>query len=122
MACAADTAGLTAVLACARADPVGTPAREQGTVFSIVACWRNLGAFAVYGLGWFVVVLALGLLDRFLLSQLPVPMLGNILAISAGLWVASAFYASLYFTVVDCFESSADTGTPPLDAEPHTDA
>ena len=95
---------------------------SKALFFSIVACWRNLGAFAVYGLGWFVVVLALGLLDRFLLSQLPVPMLGNILAISAGLWVASAFYASLYFTVVDCFESSADTGTPPLDAEPHTDA
>lgn len=95
---------------------------SKALFFSIVACWRNLGAFAVYGLGWFVVVLALGLLDRFLLSQLPVPMLGNILAISAGLWVASAFYASLYFTVVDCFESSADTDTPPLDAEPHTDA
>jgi hypothetical protein len=95
---------------------------SKALFFSIVACWRNLGAFAVYGLCWFGVVLALGLLDRFLLSQLPIPMLGNVLAITAGLWVASAFYASLYFTVVDCFESPADVSPTDTDPSPQPEA
>ena len=83
-----------------------------------MACWRNLGAFAVYGLCWFGVMLGLGLFDRFILSQIPVPLLGNVLAIAGGMWVASAFYASLYFTVVDCFESPADVS--PTDTDPRS--
>ena len=79
--------------------------------FSIVACWRNLGAFAVYALCWFAVLLVVGLLDRFILSQLPVPFLGTVLGIAGGMWVASAFYASLYFTVVDCFDAPAAAST-----------
>lgn len=80
---------------------------SKALFFSAVACWRNLGAFAVYGLGWFGIVVALGLLDRLVLTLIPVPFLSNVLAITAGMWVAAAFYASLYFTVVDCFEPSA---------------
>ncbi|MDD2975810.1 BPSS1780 family membrane protein [Aquabacterium sp.] len=91
---------------------------SKALFFSIVACWRNLGAFAVYGLCWFGVVLALGLFDRFILSQIPVPLLGNVLAIAGGMWVASAFYASLYFTVVDCFESPVSPDVPTTEPEP----
>lgn len=90
---------------------------SKALFFSIVACWRNLGAFAVYGLCWFGVVLALGLFDRFILSQIPVPLLGNVLAIAGGMWVASAFYASLYFTVVDCFESPSAAETPASESD-----
>jgi hypothetical protein len=79
--------------------PVG-----KALFFSAVATWRNLGAFCVYGLGWMGVVLAIALVDRVLLALVPEPMLANVVALAAGMWVASAFYASLYFTVVDCFE------------------
>lgn len=95
---------------------------SKALFFSIVACWRNLGAFAIYAMGWFGVVLVLALIDRFLLSQLPIPLLGSVMAIAGGLWVASAFYASLYFTVADCFEPSADTGTPAAESGSPSDA
>ena len=85
---------------------------SKALFFSIVACWRNLGALVVYGLSWFGVVLALGLLDRFFFSLIPLPLLGNVLAIAGGMWVAPAFYASLYFTVLDCFESPTTPDAP----------
>lgn len=79
--------------------------------FSAVASWRNLGAFTVYGLGWAGILLALGLLDRLIHSVLGVPALTNMLAVVIGMAVAAAFYASLYFTVVDCFEAPKQPGS-----------
>lgn len=83
--------------------------------FSVVAVWRNLGAFVVYGLSWASIVIVVGLLDRVVLALIPVPLLGSALALAAGMWLAAAFYASLYFTVVDCFEpqAAAGAGAPP---------
>ena len=74
--------------------------------FSAVASWRNLGAFVLYGAGWMAAISALVVVDRFVLSLLP-DVLGSLLAVSGGLWLFAAFYASLYFTVMDCFDSSA---------------
>lgn len=92
--------------------PVG-----KALFFSAVATWRNLGAFVVYGLSWVGALFALGLLDRLLLSAIPVPVVANALAFAGALALAGAFYASLYFTTVDCFEAPApgvDEGTLPL--------
>ena len=72
--------------------------------FSVVACWRNLGAFILFGLGWFGAALALALLNLALSALVSEPMLVNTLMSMLAMWLASAFYASLYFTVVDCFE------------------
>lgn len=72
--------------------------------FSAVASWRNLGAFALYGLGWSGLMIALGVADRVLMAVVPVPALIEGVAMVTGMALASAFYASLYFTVVDCFE------------------
>jgi hypothetical protein len=72
--------------------------------FSAVASWRNLGAFALFGLGWAGAVLALVLVDGLLMAVVTEPMLVNVLITMGGMWMAAAFYASLYFTVVDCFE------------------
>jgi len=80
--------------------PVG-----KALFFSAVATWRNVGAFMVYGLSWLGALFALGLLDRLLLSAIPVPLLANALAFAGALGLAGAFYASLYFTTVECFES-----------------
>ncbi len=77
---------------------------SKALFFSAVATWRNLGAFMVYGLSWLGALVVLGLLDRLLISAIPVPMLANALAFSCALALAAAFYASLYFTTVDCFE------------------
>ena len=83
--------------------PVG-----KALFFSAVATWRNLGAFVVYGLCWLGALFVLGLLDRLVLGVLPVPVLANALAFSGALALAAAFYASLYFSTVECFESPQD--------------
>ncbi|WP_298014358.1 BPSS1780 family membrane protein [uncultured Aquabacterium sp.] len=86
--------------------------------FSWIACWRNLGAFVVYGAAWAVLILLVGLIDSVIAMVLPVPAVVNVLAVATGLWVAAAFYASLYFTVVDCFDAP---GTPPDGSSPGQD-
>lgn len=78
---------------------------SKALFFSAVASWRNVGAFAVFGVAWAAVILVVGVLDRLVAMLIPLPTVANVLAITAGMWVASAFYASLYFTVVDCFDA-----------------
>lgn len=80
--------------------PVG-----KAIFFSAVASWRNLSAFAIYGLSWGAVALLVALLVRALATLIPVPMVVEVLVVMISMWTASAFYASLYFTVVDCFEA-----------------
>lgn len=84
--------------------PVG-----KALFFSAVASWRNLGAFTVYGLAWASIVVVLALFDRALAALLPEPLLGDMLTMVAGIWIIGAFYASLYFTVVDCFDPHHET-------------
>ncbi|MBK6864291.1 MAG: hypothetical protein IPG91_12295 [Ideonella sp.] len=75
--------------------------------FSTVACWRNLGAFTVYGLAWGGVILAFGAIANVLAALLAQPQLIALAAIPAGLLFSTIFYASLYFTVTDCFAVEA---------------
>lgn len=84
--------------------------------FSAMACWHNIGAFILYGLSWTAAIAALGLAGELFRMASPEPILSNILMAIGGLWLASAFYASLYFTVVDCFEPASPT--PTTDAPP----
>lgn len=80
---------------------------RKALFFSAVASWRNLGAFALYGVGWMGLLVVVGVVMQVVLALVPVPALGTMIAVLGGMWVASAFYASLYFSVVDCFEPSA---------------
>ena len=80
--------------------------------FSIVACWRNMGAFTLYGLAW-VGVFALGGIGMSVLSALLLVLAGGgsvgAGAIAGGLMVmgalvmASMLFTSTYFTFRDCF-------------------
>lgn len=75
--------------------------------FSLVASWRNLGAFVVYAGVWLGVLMAGGLVIQVVSAVSPEPLITNIAVVFLGMWMAAAFYASLYFTVVDCFEPPA---------------
>ena len=70
--------------------------------FSTVAIWRNKGAFAVYGLAWMVLWLAV-----LVLVSLGVGLLGpqrfTLVATPLTLIFSTVFYASLWFTFSDCF-------------------
>jgi len=84
----------------------------QAMFSSTLAVWRNKAAFTLYGLGWlglvfatsFVISLALGL-------GLPAPAM-LVLAAPLSLFGATGFYASLYFTFVDCFMFGAPKELP----------
>ena len=73
--------------------------------FSAVAAWRNLGAFVVFGATWLLTLVGMAVLTRVVQQAIPLPALSNMLTFAGVLWLASCFYASLYFTVVDCFEN-----------------
>lgn len=80
---------------------------------STVACWRNKGAFTIYSLVWFGIILGLGLAGSLLFGLLGTPQMFTGLAVPLSLLLTTVFYASLYFTFADCFvndEPSAPLG------------
>jgi hypothetical protein len=72
--------------------------------FSVVASWRNLGAFVVYGACWTGVVVAGGALVQVVTAIVPESLVSTLATVFTGMWIAAAFYSSLYFSVTDCFE------------------
>jgi len=92
----------------------GGMSASKSLFFSLVACWRNRGAFIIYMLVWFGAVLAAVILVSLVSSLLGQVEIGKVLMLPVWLMVMSAFYASLFFTFADSFElESADTGSPP---------
>ena len=95
---------------------------RKAMFFSMVASWRNLGAFTVYGLSWAAVLLLVGLPIQAMAVLLPEPTIVTMAAAAAGLWLTAAFYASLYFSVVECFDARKDDGgqdwSPEDEADP----
>ena len=94
----------------------GQPA-AKALFFSLMACWRNRGAFFVYALTWAAVILLFAVVANLLFA-----MLGHIqwmaaAAMPASLVFSTVFYVSLYFTFADCFDMDAvdspDTSTVP---------
>jgi len=88
----------------------GIPA-TKALFFSVIALWRNLGAFTMFGLGWAAVTMvamsALGLVYVLAGSGLSM-----VLAVPVVLALSAMILASTYFTFRDSF--SAD---PPGDTE-----
>lgn len=79
--------------------------------FSAMACWRNLGAFALYAMAWMGVAILCGLALAIGASLL-VGLLGSagrlplyMLTIGGALFIGTVFMVSMAFSVRDCFES-----------------
>jgi hypothetical protein len=81
-----------------------------------MAIWRNRGAFAVYGLGWFGLSLVFAMVFSVLLALLGVsqkPSLGAVLVIVSAISLyLTLMYTSLWFTVAGCFGIDADPPFP----------
>ena len=75
----------------------------QALFSSTLACWRNKGAFAVYGCTWGAVIFGFGIAANLLAALLQQPQVVAMAAIPAGLLLSTVFYASLYATFADCF-------------------
>ncbi|GAC1525757.1 MAG: BPSS1780 family membrane protein [Ramlibacter sp.] len=87
----------------------GIPA-TKALFFSVVALWRNLGAFTVFGLGWAAVTMVVASVLALAYALAGTGML-IVLAVPAVLALSAMMLASTYFTFRDSF--SAD---PPGDA------
>ena len=81
---------------------------------STLACWRNRGAFAVYGLVWFALIFGFGVIGSLVFSLLGQPQLFAVAALPLSLLLATVFYASLYFTFADCFVAIENDATTSL--------
>jgi hypothetical protein len=83
----------------------------QALFSSTLACWRNRGAFTVYGLAWAGTVILFGLVAGALFALIGAPQLALLAAVPAGLMFSTVFYVSLLFTYQGCFGSDAPVGT-----------
>ena len=72
--------------------------------FSAIACWRNLGAFALYLLAWAGVFVAGAMVILLISSALGGNDLSAAVLMPGALLMAAMFFASVYFSVKDCFE------------------
>lgn len=85
----------------------------QALFSSTIACWRNRGAFVLYGLAFGGLVFVFTLVGGIVLGLLGAGAVAAMIALSVSLVIPAAFYASLYFTFGGCFES-ADADPPAL--------
>lgn len=90
---------------------------------SALASWRNLGAFAVHGLAWVAVDLALSAVLGVTLALLGLAQLAFVFAMPVALLFSAAFYASLHASVHGCLDLSGEAtggreGAPPAEGDP----
>jgi hypothetical protein len=82
----------------------------QALFSSTLACWRARNALVVFGLGWALLVTLFGLLASVVFGLLGTREMIGVAALPAGLMFSTAFYASLYFSFVDSFETQGTDG------------
>lgn len=81
--------------------------------FSAVVCFRNAGAYAVFGITWMVVLLLAGVIITLVAGLLASPEAAAALIMPAALLMAAMFSTSIYFTFRDSFEASPPEGSTP---------
>jgi len=75
----------------------------QALFSSTVALWRARAAFAVYGLGWTALTIALGLVATAVVLLFGSRAMATLVLMPAGMIVSAVFYVSLWFSFADCF-------------------
>jgi hypothetical protein len=75
----------------------------QALFSSWLAVWRSKGAFLLYMLGWFFLIVLFGVGSALLFSMLGMRQLAGLAAVPAGLLFSTVFYVSLLFVFNDSF-------------------
>jgi len=70
---------------------------------STLACWRNRGAFTVFGLVWAALVVSMCLLAGLVVALSGQSQMLGAAAVPLTLMLTTVFYVCLYFTFADCF-------------------
>ena len=81
----------------------------KSVFFSLVACLRNFWAFALFGLLWMAILIALILLISILASLFGSPQVAGLVLLPASMLIAAMFFTSTYFTFRDCFDTGPMT-------------
>ncbi len=91
---------------------------SKAIFFSLVACFRNLGAYLVYSVAWMGVFIMAGVVILSALTLLGVGQAAGAVMVPLALVFAAMFFSSIYFTFRDSFvhdvttDEQAKTGTP----------
>jgi hypothetical protein len=80
--------------------------------FSAVACFRNFGAFFMYGITWFAVFLLVGVVMGTLGAMLGGEAGANSILVPTLLLLVAMFSTSLYFTFRDSFRADGEEELP----------
>ncbi len=75
----------------------------QALFSSTLALWRNRGAFVLNALLWLAVLMGLSAAVTLVFSGLGLAQFAPMVLMPIGLMVSVVFYASLYFSFIDCF-------------------
>jgi hypothetical protein len=78
--------------------------------FSAVACWRNLGAFAIYILAWGCIFVVGATLTLTLSSLMGGNDITAAILMPGALLMSAMFFTSVYFSVKDCFDLPSPGG------------
>jgi len=84
----------------------------QALFSSSLGLWRNRGAYAYNALLWFALVMSMGMALSLLLMLLGMGQIMALVLMPMGLLMTTVFYASLYFTFIDCFMFGAPKELP----------
>jgi len=76
--------------------------------YSVVACWRNMGAFMVYSLTWMALFVVVGTAVAIVASLSGSEELVTALLFPCALIMAAMFFVSIYFTFADTFDIGTD--------------
>ncbi len=74
--------------------------------FSAVVCFKNAGAYTLFGLAWMVVLIVVGLVVSMLAGLLASPEAAAALVMPAALLMAAMFSTSIYFTFEGSFDAT----------------
>lgn len=80
--------------------------------FSFMACYKNLGAFTVFGFSWMVIFMLTILMVTVLAALLGSPAFAGVAMFPIALVIFAMFFTSVYFTFRDSFEAPSEDDTP----------
>ncbi len=83
--------------------------------FSFMACYRNFGAFTVFGLAWAGLFIVAAVVVSLIATLLGNPMLATVVMFPVALAIVAMFFTSIYFTFRDSFVPPPDEDLPAID-------
>lgn len=81
--------------------------------FSFMACYKNFGALAVFGLVWVGLFMGVALVMTLIAALLGNPEFAGVAMFPAAMLMVSMFFTSLYFTFRDSFVDEQDAPQTP---------